>query len=209
MLPTVLVPCASPPIESVETRTVVPACRSRTKMSEAALVSPVTRLVAALSNTTKRPSSEMRAFELAASASTSFESTEMRSVVRPLMSRTNRSAKPLVSPVTKLVAALEKATKLPLAEMATPLPALPLACDSSSASETRTRVFARRSARKMSVKLLLSSATRFSAPLLMATKRPSEEMSDMMLLPAALPLVPTDRSLVLAVTPVGGFQSRM
>ena len=45
--------------EEVETRVVVPVCRSRTKMSAVPFVSTATRLLASLENGTCRPSAEI------------------------------------------------------------------------------------------------------------------------------------------------------
>ena len=47
------------PVELTDTRVVVTLVRSRTKMSESALLSPVIRLVAKESNATNWPSPEM------------------------------------------------------------------------------------------------------------------------------------------------------
>src|SRR5512138_3674940 len=83
-----------------ETRVVVPACRSRTKISFAAFVSPVTRLVDGESNATYLPFDEIAGSNDVSAACFSAELTETRVVVPACRSRTKISPA-LVSAVTR------------------------------------------------------------------------------------------------------------
>ena len=76
-----LEPSPSLPSEATLTRSVVPFCRSRTKMSMVSFPSPGTRLVASLWKATKRPSAEMDGEELGPNPSEPSEATLTRSVV--------------------------------------------------------------------------------------------------------------------------------
>src|SRR5207244_1701178 len=120
------------PSEAPLTRSVVPVCRSWTNTSVAPFVSPATRLVAKLTNATKRPSAESAGGKaklrrpLLPLPWVPSEATLTRSVVPVCRSWTNTSDTPLVSPATRSVAALSKATKRPSAERAeTRLASLP------------------------------------------------------------------------------------
>src|SRR5262245_28559680 len=87
--------------------------RSRTKMSEAPFESPATSVVAALWNTTNRPSSETPPADAAESASRPAEDTVTRSVNPSSRSRMKPSATPFVSDGTRLLASLLNVTKRP------------------------------------------------------------------------------------------------
>ena len=94
------------------------------------LVSPGTRLVAALANATKRPLADSTGVLLTPSAWTPLAPPLTRTVAIPpgsskmpfpsaSRSWTKTSGRPLVSPATRLVAVLTNATKRALAESAT------------------------------------------------------------------------------------------
>src|SRR5437764_14043 len=69
----------------------MPVCRSRTNTSVAPFVSPTTRLVAALSKATKRPSAERAELKLAPLPSVPPEATLTRSVVCASADRPQRA----------------------------------------------------------------------------------------------------------------------
>src|SRR3989338_7594178 len=144
-----LVPSPSAPSVATDTRTVegvqpgVPWQESRTKMSVSELKSPATRLPAKEWKATKRPSALMDGSLPARLASVPSVATDTRvveGVQGPLapkqVSRTKTSATPLMSLLTRLLAAEAKTTRRPSAlsptRLLTPLPSLP-----SSASDTR------------------------------------------------------------------------
>src|SRR5882724_8723780 len=186
-----LLPLAWVPSLATETRTVEGvqpvALRqvSRTKMFEAALVSPATRSLAPDSKATKRPSGLIEKLEPPPPAWVPSLATETRTVegVQPVaprqVLRTKMSEAALVSPATRLLASDWKATKRPSALTAALLALpklLPLAWVPSLATETRTvegvqPVAPRQVSRtKTSPKALVSPATRLLAKELKATK---------------------------------------
>src|SRR5262245_66576099 len=94
---------------------------SCTKMSPRPFVSPGTRSLAKLEKATKRPSEERDGkywMELSPWDCAPPEATLTRVVTPLARSCTKTSQAPFVSPGTRLVAALEKATRLPSAESA-------------------------------------------------------------------------------------------
>jgi hypothetical protein len=94
----------------VEARTVEPDGRSLTKTSGVPFVSPATRLAALLTKATRVPSAEIDAPKLSAPPSTPLPSVEAR-VIAPLATVfTKTSVAAFVSPPTRLVASLVKAT---------------------------------------------------------------------------------------------------
>ena len=98
------------PSESTLTRTVVPACKSRTNTSLFKFVSSGTRLLARLSNATQRPPAEIEGQLPPLSAGSPSELTLARSVIPACRSRTNTSANTLGSTPARLLALLSKAT---------------------------------------------------------------------------------------------------
>src|SRR5205814_757207 len=119
------------PPEATLTRSVVPVCRSCTNTSVAPLVSPATRLVAALWKATKRPAAESAGSLLTLLPWVPSEATLTRSVLPVCRSWTNTSVAPFVSPATRLVASLWNATKRPSPERAGKAkkpPLLPVPC---------------------------------------------------------------------------------
>src|SRR5947209_8634545 len=98
------------------TRVVAPRRRSRTKMSVRRLVSAGTRLVASEAKATKRPSAEIDGAAPPRSAWAPPTPTLTRSIVPVTRSKTKASVAPLVSPGTRLAAALAKATARPSAD---------------------------------------------------------------------------------------------
>src|SRR5439155_7654564 len=94
------------------TRSMVPVGRSKTKTSTALLVSPATRLVAALAKATLRPSADSDGAEPAASPGAP-PGGRTSTVVPAPRSRTNTSTTSLVSPGARLWAAERNATTLP------------------------------------------------------------------------------------------------
>jgi hypothetical protein len=121
------VPSPSAPAELTLTRSVTPCSRSRTKVSMRPFVSPLTRFVARLWKTTKRPSEEILASELTLSPCVPVELTLTSWVVPNTRSRTKTSRSPFVSPATRFDASLSNATKRPFAEIEMP-EASPLSC---------------------------------------------------------------------------------
>ncbi|GJD76556.1 hypothetical protein CFIICLFH_4814 [Methylobacterium goesingense] len=142
-------PVLCAPVLSVETRVVVPVPRSLTKMSCRPLVSPVTRLLEVLTKATRVPSAEIEAAVLGPRPCAPALSVETRVVVPVPRSLTKTSVVPLVSPSTRLLAVLWKATRVPSAEIAAMALAL-LASAPVLSVETRVVVPVRRSLRKMS-----------------------------------------------------------
>jgi len=118
----------TPPL-SVDTRSVCPVCRFLTKMSIVPLVSPATRLLAKLSKATKRPSAERAGLALKPLPSTPPLSVDTRCISPVCKSLTKMSKVLFVSPATRLLASLSKATKRPSAERTgwglPPLPCTP------------------------------------------------------------------------------------
>lgn len=106
-----------PPVLTL-TRLSCPVVRSRTKMSETPLVSPVTRFVAADSKVTKRPSALTQGTYDAPSACSPLPETLIRVVVPAWRSRRKMSQTPLVSPATRLVEVDSKAMQVVLASPA-------------------------------------------------------------------------------------------
>src|SRR6185503_5567378 len=100
------------------TSVVVPDCKSRTKTSGIWFVSPITRLVAALTKATYRPSdvrTELRETPLPLLPL----AVVLTSTVVPLTrSRTKTSLALLMSPVTRLLAALSNNTYRPFDDIA-------------------------------------------------------------------------------------------
>src|SRR5258705_12456452 len=92
---------------------VVPVTRSRTKTSYRPFVSPATRFVALLENTTYRPLAEIDSQVLVPFERTPAELTLAIAVVPVWTSRTKTSVLPFVSPETRCVARLRKATYRP------------------------------------------------------------------------------------------------
>ena len=98
-------------------RSIAPVWRSYTKTSAQPLVSPGTRLVASLWKATKRPSAETEGKVENASASAPEGPDADADGGAAFRSRRKMSATPLVSPGTRLVASLEKASSEASAEM--------------------------------------------------------------------------------------------
>ncbi len=114
-------PLASVPVDVVLIRVTAPVIRSLINISEATLLSPVTKLVAMLANITFLPSAEKLALLLALLASTCvlpvpIALTRVNSPVMRFL--TKISLFPFASAVTKLVASLSKTTWLPSSENA-------------------------------------------------------------------------------------------
>src|SRR5438128_2450321 len=86
--PLLPLPCVPPP-DATLTRSLVPVCRSWTNTSVVPFVSPATRLVASLSNATKRPSAERAGSQLASLAWVPPEATLTRTVVSAPAARPN------------------------------------------------------------------------------------------------------------------------
>jgi hypothetical protein len=107
----------------VLTRVIAPVATSLRKTSCWPFVSPATRLVALLEKATKRPSAEIAALSVKpkpplvslASAPPASVLTRARAPVPRFLTKT--SCWPFVSLATRFVAALEKTTWLPSAEM--------------------------------------------------------------------------------------------
>ena len=171
------------PLAALETRVTPPVVRSFTNTSARVLVSPATRLLARLVNVILVPSAEISGkkpvspFPCVPSAA--VETRAMAPVVRYL---TKTSARPLVSPATRLLAVLVKATKLPSrdseAPVLKPLPSVP-----SAAVDALTMAPVVRFLTKMSLLPLVSPATRLVAALWKATIRRSAVITASMLLP--------------------------
>src|SRR5437016_3230691 len=127
MLPAAGSVWSSLPSDATLTRSVTPVRRSWTKTSPLAFVSPLTRFDAKLWKATKRPPAEIDGVSDELLPSMLSDATLTRSVfgVQPATgfpfeaqrSRTKTSTVPFVSPLTRLVAKLVKATKRPSAEM--------------------------------------------------------------------------------------------
>ena len=121
-VPEAMVNFCAPTLASV----VTPSCKSRTKTSGMPFVSPVTKLLAALTKATYRPSGVMAASREGPLPGEPFVLTLTRVVTLLIISRTKTSPVPLVSPPTRSDAALSKAMNWPLVEMAlgkeSPLP---------------------------------------------------------------------------------------
>ena len=190
----------------------MPLTRSWTKTSSTPLVSPAARLLARLSKATTRPSAESEGDKLTLSPWMPDEST-LTLVVWPVRrSCTKMSREPFVSPPTRFVAALWKATICPSAERAA---AALKSSPWTPAVLTLTRVVvtppgsskipfpsASRSWMKTSSAPLVSPGRRFVAELSKATKRPSADMAGARLAPSAWP--PAESTLVRTVaTPPG------
>src|SRR5439155_1887786 len=181
----------------------------------APFVSPVTRLEAALTKATTRPSAAMAALKDSSLPWVPSDATLTRSVtpVRRSWTKTsgqlgamNCAPQTFESPGTRLEAKLSKATKRPSAEMAAP-PEGPLPSVPSDATLTRSVTPVRRSWTKTSGQLcaehtqtFVSPGTRLEATLPKATKRPSAEMDPPK--DSQLPSVPSDAILTRSVTPV-------
>src|SRR5829696_7579311 len=155
------------------TRSVVPPCRSRTKISGALLVSFSTRFEAIDPKATKRPSKLIEGWSLQLSAWASELLTLTRSVAPVRRSRTKTSEVLLVSFATRSEARDWKATKRPSDLMeGNPLSRFP--CLPELLTLTRSVAPVCRSCTKASMKPLVSLATKFEASDSKATKRPSE-----------------------------------
>ena len=92
------------PAVEIDTRSVVPLMRSRTKRSASPFVSPETRVVAFDTKATNLPSPEMTASLLLDVGWPSSESSDARMVMPRRRSRTKTSVVPFVSVDTRLVA---------------------------------------------------------------------------------------------------------
>src|SRR5438552_10226937 len=204
---------ACAPVESTLTRSVIPVIRSLTKTSKAWFVSPTTKSSASLAKATKRPSAETTGLKLRPLPCAPEELTLTRCVfaVHPATdtpfvrqrSRTKTSVWSFVSPGTRLVASLEKATKRPSAETAgakNPAKLSSFACAPVEDTLTRFVVPVIRSWTKTSTAPLVSRPTRLVASLENATKRPAAEMAGVKLVPFAS--APAEEMLTRPVVPV-------
>src|SRR5947208_4873223 len=162
-------------------------------------VSSGTRLVAVLTKATTLPSAEIAGKSFLSFAWAPAESTLTRSVVAVSRSRTNTSATPLVSPGTRLVASLSKATNRPSPERAGQNCSMlaAFACAPVESTLTRSVIPVIRSLTKTSKAWFVSPTTRSSASLAKATKRPSAESVGLKLRP--LPCAPEELTLTRCV----------
>ncbi|GJD74274.1 hypothetical protein CFIICLFH_2508 [Methylobacterium goesingense] len=143
-----LLACA--PVLSVETRVVLPVVRSLTKTSVKLFVSPTTRLLAMLWKAMRVPSAEIEALLLVPLTCAPALSVETRVVVPVVRFLTKTSVKPFVSPATRLVAPLWKATRVPSAEIEGVVLVPDVVCAPVLSVETRVVVPVVRSLTKMS-----------------------------------------------------------
>jgi len=185
------------PLVLTEMRPVVRRARSR--MNTPPPWAPATRLDAAESNVTKRPSAEIDGSEASSLIDPPLVGTDTLRVVCDTRSRTNTRYRLIVRPGTRLDAEKVKATNLPSAEMdgskESPLSGLPL-----WVTDARLVVCATRSRTNTSC-ALGSPRTRFDASESKATNRPLAEIDGSEELPLPVrPLVLTDTSRVVCAT---------
>jgi hypothetical protein len=164
-------------------------------------VSPGTRFVAKLENSTIVPSAETADWPLQSFASAPDESMLTRSVTPVERTWTKTSLTPFVSLATRFAASDSNVTTFPSAEMAGRTHHLEMVCAPDESTLTRSVVPADRSRTKMSTALFVSPTTRFVAWLANATNRPSAEIASGPKLPPS-PSAPDESTLTLSVVPV-------
>ena len=201
-----LSPSPSTPDASTESRVVVALTRSRRNTSFLLFVSPETRLVARLSNTTFVPSAEISGSPDVLLPWLPLLVTLTRVVVALDRSWTKQSDRPLLSPETRLLASLANETFDPSSLSVVRIERL-LACTPAELTLTRVVVPATRSRTKMSCWLFVSPATRLVATLAKATTSPSLSSHGPELLP--LPSTPAELTLTRCVVPLTRSRTKM